>query len=285
MAAIGAINELEVVKTVDFGLYLDGGPEGEILLPRRYAPEGCQPGDRLEVFIYLDSEDRLVATTESPLAQVGEFALLKTVEINNTGAFLNWGLPKDLLVPFREQQEKMEKGKNYLVYVYLDPESRRIVGTSRLDKCLNQLPVDYEAGEEVDLIIAGKTELGYKAIVDNSHWGILYHNEVFRSLHTGERLKGYIKQVRADEKIDLQLDQPGYEKIGRLTGKILERLQAAGGFLPYHDKSSPAEISSAFQTSKRNFKMALGSLYKQRLIRLEANGIRLTNTPSPDNNP
>lgn len=275
MAAIGTLNELEVVKTVDFGVYLDGGSHDEILLPKRYVPENCQTGDRLEVFIYLDSEDRLVATTEKPLAMVGEFAMLKVVEITSFGAFLDWGLMKDLLVPFREQQEKMEKGKSYLVYVYLDNESQRIVATSRLDKCLGNIPVDYEAGEEVDLIIAGKTDLGYKAIVDNSHWGVIYHNEVFQPLHPGEKLKGFIKQVRPDEKIDLRLDKPGYEKIDSISQGILDQMKAAGGFLPFNDKSDPELIVKTFKTSKKNFKKALGSLYKQHLITIEENGIRL----------
>ena len=275
MATIGTLSELEVVKTVDFGVYLAGGMHGEILLPKRYIPENCQVGDRIEVFIYLDSEDRLVATTEKPLAMVGEFAMLKVVEITSFGAFLDWGLMKDLLVPFREQQEKMEKGKSYLVYVYLDNESQRIVATSRLDKCLGNIPVDYEAGEEVDLIIAGKTELGYKAIVDNSHWGVIYHNEVFQPLHPGEKLKGFIKQIRPDEKIDLRLDKPGYEKIDSISQGILDQMKAAGGFLPVNDKSDPDLIVKTFRTSKKNFKKAIGSLYKQHLITIEENGIRL----------
>lgn len=275
MASIGTLNELEIVKKVDFGVYLDGGSHGEILLPKRYVPENCQIGDRLEVFIYLDSEDRLVATTERPLATVGEFAMLKVVEITSFGAFMDWGLMKDLLVPFREQQVKMEKGTAYLVYVYLDHESQRIVATSKLDKCLGNIPVDYEPGEEVDLIIAGKTELGYKAIVDNSHWGVIYHNEVFQPLRAGEKLKGFIKQVREDEKIDLRLDKPGYEKIDNISQNILDQMKVAGGFLPFNDKSDPEAIVKTFKISKKNFKKAIGSLYKQRLIGIEENGIRL----------
>ncbi len=275
MASIGTLNELEIVKTVDFGVYLDGGTHGEILLPKRYVPENSQIGDHLEVFIYPDSEDRLIATTEKPLAMVGEFAMLKVVEITSFGAFMDWGLMKDLLVPFREQQVKMEKGKSYLVYIYLDHESQRVVATSRLDKCLGNIPVDYEPGEEVDLIIAGQTELGYKAIVDNSHWGVIYHNEVYQPLHPGLKLKGFIKQVRPDEKIDLRLDKPGYEKIDDISQGILERMKAAGGFLPFNDKSDPDIIVREFKISKKNFKKAVGVLYKQRLISIEENGIRL----------
>jgi len=278
MAAIGLFNELEVVKTVDFGIYLDGGPHGEILLPKRYVPENCQPGDLVDVFIYLDSEDRLVATTEKPLVQVGEFAFLKVVSITPVGAFLDWGLLKDLLVPFREQQVKMEEGRSYLVYVYLDAESQRIVATSKLDKCLDNIPIDYEAGEEVDLIIAGKTDLGYKAIIDNSHWGILYHNELFQPVKTGDKLRGYIRNIRSDEKIDLSLQKPGYEKIDGISQGILNRLEAEGGFLPYNDKSAPQTISAIFNISKKNFKKAVGSLYKQHLISIEEEGIRLLKT-------
>ena len=275
MIAIGLMNELEVVKTVDFGVYLDGGEKGEILMPKRYVPENCQAGDLVEVFIYLDSEDRLVAVTDKPRAMVGEFALMTVVSVTPVGAFMDWGLPKDLLVPFREQQVPMEEGQSYLVFVYLDDETQRIAGSSRLDKFVDNLPVDYEPEEEVDLIIAGKTDLGYKAIIDNSHWGLLFKNEVFTPLKTGDRLKGYIKNIRPDEKIDLVLQKPGYEKIDSIAQGVLDRLKAAGNFLPANDKTDPAEISTLFGISKKNFKKAIGALYKQRLITIEPDGIRL----------
>ena len=275
MAAIGLLNELEVVKTVDFGVYLDGGEHGEILMPKRYVPENCQAGDQVEVFIYLDSEDRLVATTDKPFAMVGEFAKLKVLSTTPIGAFLDWGLPKDLLVPFREQQMTMEEGKSYLVYLYLDDESQRIVGTSKLDKCVDNVPVDYEVGEEVDLIIAGQTDLGYKAIIDNSHWGVIFKNEVFRTLKTGDKLKGYIKNIRADEKIDLMLQKEGYEKIDDISQGILNKLAANDGFLPLNDKTDPETIKQTFHISKKNFKKAIGTLYKQRLISIEEQGIKL----------
>lgn len=275
MAAIGLMNDLEVVKEVDFGVYLDGGAHGEILMPKRYVPEGSKPGDVLNVFIYLDSEDRLVATNEKPKAMVGEFALLPVVSITNVGAFLDWGLPKDLLVPFREQQQRMEAGRSYLVYVYLDDESQRIAATSKLDKCVDNIPVDYEVGEEVDLIIAGQTDLGFKAIIDNSHWGMIYKNEVFQPLNIGQRLKGYIKAIREDEKIDLSLQKEGYEKIDEISQNILDKLAATNGFLPLTDKSSPELIKETFHISKKNFKKAIGTLYKHRLISLEENGIRM----------
>jgi len=275
MAAIGAINELEVVKEVEFGIYLDGGEHGEILMPGRYVPANCKVGDHIEAFIYLDSEDRLIATTEKPLAIVGEFAMLKVVSVTGVGAFLDWGLPKDLLVPFREQQHKMEEGRSYLVYVYLDDESQRIAATSKLDKCVDNLPVDYEVGEEVDLIIAGQTDLGYKAIIDNSHWGMIYKNEVFRPLKTGQKLKGFIKHIREDEKIDLSLEKPGYEKIDDISQSILNKLAANNGFLPLNDKTDPEVIKETLHISKKNFKKAIGSLYKQRIISIEENGIKM----------
>ncbi len=275
MAAIGTVNELEVIKEVDFGIYLDGAQHGEILMPKRYVPQGCKVGDRIEAFIYLDSEDRLVATTERPIAMVGEFAKLKVIAVTRIGAFLDWGLPKDLLVPFREQQQKMEEGKSYLVYIYLDDESQRIAGTSKLDKCLDNIPIDYEEGEEVDLIIAGQTELGYKAIIDNSHWGMLFKNEVFQTLKIGQKIKGYIKHIREDEKIDLSLEKAGYEKIDPITESILNKLAANNGFLPLNDKTDPDTISETFQISKKNFKKAIGALYKQRIISIDEDGIRM----------
>ena len=276
MAAIGEINELEVVKEVDFGLYLDGGSHGEILLPKRYVPEGSKPGDILKVFIYLDSEDRLVATTEKPLAMVGEFAALKDVSNTPIGSFLDWGLMKDLLVPFREQQERMKEGEFYLVYVYLDEKSQRLVATSKLDKFLDKTEIDYEVNEEANLLIAKKTDLGYKTIIDNSHWGILYYNEVFQLLKIGDRLKGFIKNIRPDHKIDLYLEKPGFEKIDSLSETILAKLKEKGEFLPYNDKTSPKIIADAFHVSKKTFKKALSTLYKKHLIHIdEKRGISL----------
>ena len=209
MTEIGKINHLEVVKELDFGIYLDGGDLGEILMPKRYVPEGTMPGDFLEAFIYLDSEDRLLATTEKPLALVEEFALLQVVSVTQVGAFLNWGLPKDLFVPFREQRQPMEEGKKYLVYVYLDTNSKRIAASSKIEHYLDNIPVDYDENEEVDLIIVNETDLGYNAIIDNSHLGILYKNEVFQPLQAGDKVQGYIKKIRTDGKIDLRLDKIG----------------------------------------------------------------------------
>ncbi|HNX57206.1 MAG TPA: S1-like domain-containing RNA-binding protein [Prolixibacteraceae bacterium] len=275
MAQIGKINQLEVLKELDFGIYLDGGELGEILMPKRYVPEGTMLGDYIEAFVYLDSEDRLIATTEKPLAQVEEFALLEVVSVAQVGAFLNWGLPKDLFVPFREQRKPMEVGEKYLVYVYLDTDTKRIAASSKIENYLDNIPVDYDENEEVDLIIVNQTDLGYNAIVDNCHIGILYKNEVFQELNAGDRVQGYIKKIRPDGKIDLRLDKVGYEKIGGLADLIISKLNQSNGFLLFTDKSSPEEIYRTFKVSKKNFKAAVGALYKQRLIALEPNGIRL----------
>jgi len=275
MTEIGKINHLYVVKEVDFGIYLDGGDLGEILMPKRYVPEGTQPEDTIEAFIYLDSEDRLVATTEKPLAMVDEFALLEVVSVTQVGAFLNWGLPKDLFVPFREQRQPMEEGKKYLVFVYLDTNTKRIAASSKIEQYLDNIPVDYDNDEEVDLIIVNETDLGYNAIIDNSHFGILYKNEVFQPLNPGDRVQGYIKKIRTDGKIDLRLEKIGYEKITTFVDRIIGELQKNNGFLPLTDKSSPEEIYKTFKISKKNFKAAIGALYKKRFISLEEDGIRL----------
>ncbi|HLN73657.1 MAG: S1 RNA-binding domain-containing protein [Methylococcaceae bacterium] len=275
MAEIGKINHLYVIKELDFGIYLDGGDLGEILMPRQYVPEGTQPEDMIDAFIYLDSEDRLVATTLKPKAMVEEFALLEVVSVTQVGAFLNWGLPKDLFVPFREQRQPMEEGKKYLVYVYLDLNSKRIAASSKIEQFLDNIPVDYDEGEEVDLIIVNPTDLGYNAIIDNSHLGVLYKNEVFQELNPGDKIQGFIKKIRTDGKIDLSLVKAGYEKISSFADSIIAQLEKHEGFLPFTDKSSPEEIYKIFKFSKKNFKAAVGALYKKRMISLEENGIRL----------
>ena len=276
MAEIGKYNVLKVVKDLDFGLYLDGGEElGEILIPRRYVPVNCTGDSELEVFIYLDSEDRLIATTEMPDATVGQFAFLEAVSVSQVGAFMNWGLPKDLLVPFREQKMDIEKGKGYVVYVYLDDESRRIAGSTKIEKFLDNLPPQYSEGQEVDLMVFHQSELGYKAIVNGMHTGILYTNEVYRNLKKGEKLKGYIKKVREDDKIDLVLEKPGYGKVDGIAQSLLDRLKKANGFIDITDKSPSDEIARRLGISKKNFKKAVGSLYKQKIIAIETGGIRL----------
>lgn len=275
MVEIGKYNTLTIVKEVDFGLYLDGGDDGEILLPLRYVPAEYTIGQEIEVFIYLDSEDRLIATTLQPFATVGEFAMLRTKAVSPVGAFLDWGLMKDLLVPFREQRVKMEEGRSYLVYIYIDDETKRIAASAKLDKFLDNTPADYQPNQEVDLIIEKETDLGYKAIINNQHSGLIYKNEVFQPLKKGDAVKGYIKTVRDDDKIDVTLQPMGYEKIDIFAVEILDRLKAAGGFLAISDKSSAEQIAAEFSCSKKNFKKAIGSLYKHRLVTIAEDGLHL----------
>nr|WP_321452436.1 S1-like domain-containing RNA-binding protein [uncultured Carboxylicivirga sp.] len=273
---IGKYNTLKVVKEVDFGVYLDGGEEyGEILLPTRYVPENTQVDDELEVFIYLDSEDRVIATTEKPFAIVGEFALLQVKSVTKVGAFLDWGLMKDLLVPFREQEEKMEEGKTYPVYIYLDEESNRIVATSKLYTVLNNLLPDYETGQEVDLFVYAKADIGYRVVVNDLHSGMLYHNQLFQPIKLGDKLKGFVQKVREDDKIDVALQKPGFEAIEGQAGEVLNLLKERGGYLAVSDKSPAELIYKMFKMSKKSFKKAIGTLYKQRIITIEEEGIKL----------
>ncbi len=272
---LGKNNKLKVVKEVDFGMYLDGGEEGEILLPARYVPEGCAPGDELDVFIYLDNEERLVATTLTPLVQVGEFACLEVAWVNQYGAFLNWGLMKDLFVPFREQKMKMQVGNKYIVHAHLDEESYRIVASAKVEHYLSKEKAPYTAGEEVNILIWQKTDLGFKAIIENQYGGLLYDSEIFQSLHTGMKLKAYIKQVREDGKIDLILQKPGQGKVEDFATTLLEYIRQQGGHTPLNDKSPAEEIYATFGVSKKTFKKAVGDLYKKHLIVFEENGISM----------
>ncbi|MBB6341216.1 putative RNA-binding protein (virulence factor B family) [Pseudomonas fluvialis] len=277
MAAIGRYNSLQVTKYTDFGLYLDGGADGEILLPKRYIPKGeeLEVGDWLNVFVYLDSEDRLIATTQKPKVQVGGFASLKVAEINRVGLFLDWGLPKDLLLPHSEEKRPLQVGDYCVVYVYLDQRTRRITATARLDRYLDKTPVRYASGQEVDLLVVEQTDMGFKAIINNEHWGLIHNNEVFKFLRSGMRERGFIREVRADGKISLSLQPVGREAASSLSEQILAKLRETGGQLPLSDKSSPEQISSLFGVSKGNFKKAIGGLYKQGLIIIEADRIRL----------
>ena len=278
MVEIGKYNTLKIVKDLDFGVYLDGGDDLEILLPARYVPRNVKPGDEVEVFIYHDNEGRIIATTAKPLAVVGEFQWMECKSVNDMGAFLEWGLMKDLLVPFREQKMPMREGKWYLVYVHLDHVTKRIVASARVDKFLDNVPPVYEFNQEVDLLVADETEIGYKVIINNLHWGLVYHNEIYRRLERGEHLKGYIKEVREDEKIDVSLTRLGYEKVEGIAGIILDALKVQKGFLAVHDKSPADEIYSLFGCSKKSFKQAIGALYKKKLISIEPAGIRLIET-------
>lgn len=268
MAAIGRFNTLQIVKHTGFGLYLDGGPDGEILLPNRYIPknEPTEVDDWLNVFIYLDSEDKLIATTEKPKAQVGEFASLKVAEINRVGLFLDWGLPKDVLLPHSEEKRPLKEGDYCVVYLYLDRHTRRITATAYLDRYLDKLPVRYSVGDEVQLLVVSPTDLGYKAIINDSHWGLIHKNEVFKFLRSGMREKGYIKELRADGKIGLSLQPVGSAAGDQLQQQILQQLDAQQGVLALSDKSPPEAITKAFGVSKGSFKKAIGGLMKQGLI-------------------
>lgn len=273
---LGKKNTLTVLRKVDFGFYLDAQEYDSVLLPKRYAPENLQEGDEIEVFIYLDSEDRIIATTETPLAEIGDFAYLTVKEVNKFGAYLDWGLPKDLFVPYREQKLRMTAGKQYWVYVYLDKDTDRIAASAKIDKYLDQYNPPYYEGDEVSIQIHSKTDLGTKVIVDKMYWGIIYENEIFTNLTVGETRIGYIKKIREDLKLDISLSKSGYlNKISDIESTILEALNANNGFLPLHDKSSSDEIKEALNMSKKSFKMAIGGLYKSGKISLEDNGIRL----------
>lgn len=264
MIKIGQINSLEVIKKADFGVFLDGDDYGSVLLPNKHVPEGTELGDHIEVFLYFDSESQLAATIDKPIAQVGEWGLMKIEGINQTGAFVNWGIKeKDLLIPFSEQRARFTAGQNILVYVYTDKASGRIVGTTKFNKWLDKTPANYEVNEEVDLIIAERSQLGYKAIVNGKHWGMIFPSDVFGKLFIGKKLKGYIKQIREDGKIDLSLQKVGVAKMDDLSSKIIDLLEKKGGFLPLNDKSSPEAIFDAFRTSKGTYKKTIGGLYKQ----------------------
>ncbi|MDT8316848.1 MAG: S1-like domain-containing RNA-binding protein [bacterium] len=278
MIEIGKKNKLKIVKEVDFGIYLDGEDMGEVLLPLRYLPESYEIDDMLDVFIYLDSEDRIIATTEEPYAEAESFAFLKVVDVNPIGAFLDWGLAKDLFVPFREQKEKMLKGKSYVVFIYID-SSNRIAASSNLDRFADVDTSCFEDNQGVDLLICNQTDIGYKAVVNNSHLGVLYSNEIFQKIEIGDKLKGFIKKIRDDGKIDLCLERPGPAKVNDLSREIFNLLTKEEGFLSVTDKSPPEEIYSLFGVSKKTYKKAIGSLYKKRLINIEKDGIRLSKKP------
>ena len=275
MLKIGRSYELDVVKAVEFGFYLDAENLGEILLPSKFAPKDLTEGDYLEVFLYNDSEDRPVATTQTPKIRVGEFAYLEVVANTSVGSFLDWGLDKDLLVPFSEQHRAMEVGSSYLVYAYINKADGRIVATSNIDRIIDDdKPHEFKPEQAVNLIIANSTDLGYKAIINNSHWGVLYKNEVHQRLSFGQSIKGFIKHIRPDGKIDLSL-QGGQVTRDKNATLILDYLKNKNGFAPVHDKSDPKLISDLFGMSKGAFKKTIGGLYKQRVISIDEDGIRL----------
>jgi predicted RNA-binding protein (virulence factor B family) len=286
MANIGKFNTLRIVEPSDHGLYLDGGQHDTILLPNRYVTPDMKVGDSVDVFIYNDSEDRLVATTESPLAQAGEFAYLEVVSVNErVGAFLNWGLSKDLFLPFREQGDwTFNVGDGAIVAVYVDEYTNRIVASCRLHRHLSETDPDYQPNDPVQVLIYGDSPLGYKAIVDKVHRGLLYHEETSDKLEPGDQFTGYIKKVHSGGKIDLRRDPSGYSRVDTLSDQIMRQLEAAGGAMPFSDKSTPESIRQTFNTSKKAFKQAIGALYKQRQILITETGIEKVATPESGNN-
>lgn len=275
MAEVGKFNKLQVVKEVDFGVYLDGGELDTILLPQRYVPEGCEIGDWVEVFLYFDSEDLLIATTETPKVEVGRCEMLKVIDINNAGAFMDWGLPKDLLVPYSEQHKPMEVGYSYVVYVFHDQDSDRIAASTRLQDHLAEESVWIKPRQSVDLLIAGRTDLGYKAVINDQYLGLIFRDDAFRPLKIGERLPGFVKNIRADGKINLLISQGTLQGDHDLGEEIIEKLRASGGISSLTDKSDPDEIYRQFKVSKKKYKQALGTLYKSRRITLAPNQIKL----------
>lgn len=272
---LGKFNQLEVVKEVDFGMYLDGAEEGEILLPTRYVPEGCEIGELLNVFLYLDIDERLIATTLTPLVQVGQFACLEVAWVNQFGAFLNWGLMKDLFVPFREQKMTMQVGRKYVIHAHVDEESYRIVGSAKIERYLSKDIPEYLPDDEVNILIWQKTDLGFKAIIDHKYSGLLYENEIFCALETGMEMKAFVKQVREDGKVDLMLQKPGFEKIDDFSKTLLETIKKQGGRIGLTDKSPADDIYDMFGVSKKTFKKAVGDLYRRRLISLQEDSIVL----------
>ena len=278
MIRLGKRNRLEVLREVDFGMYLNAGEVGDVLLPKRYIPQGTKVGDIVDVFLYLDNEERLVATTEYPLVEVNEFAYLEVKWTNEYGAFLDWGLMKDLFCPFKEQKMRMVQGKKYLIYCYIDRITYRIVASAKLEKFLSRKQPPYRSGDAVEVIIQQKTELGMKAIVDQRYSGLIFQNEIFQPLHTGDRLTAFVKQVREDGKIDLKLQKYfGKKRVTDFSEQLLNHLIVQhDGFCPLHDKSEAEDIYNTFGVSKKTFKRGVGDLYKHRYITIEDNGIRLT---------
>ena len=275
MVQIGKMNRLSIKGTQVYGIHLDGGTSGDILLRNKFATQKYQPGDEIDVFVYVDRQQRLMATTQKPYAMVGEFALLKVVTNSAAGAFMDWGLENDLFVPKSEQQNSMREGNSYVVHIFLSEKHNRITASSKLDKFLDQQPPNYEEGEEVDLIVYSRTDLGYGAVVNNSHIGMIYQNEVFQELVIGQRLKGYIKKLRDDLKIDLRLQKTGYQIVDDISQTILNTITDSGGMITVTDKSPPEEIYALFGVSKKVFKKAIGGLYKKKLVIIDTDGIKI----------
>jgi len=275
MIELGKQQKLKIQRFSDPGLYLVDDEENEILLPNQYIDDNMVPGNELDVFVYKDSEDRLVATTEEPKIKLNDFAFLKVNDLASFGAFLDWGLQKDLLVPNNQQSMDMYVGKKYLVYMYLDDETDRLVASSKINKFLNNDELTVFEGDKVDLIVSNNSSLGFNTIVNNQHSGLIYHNEIFNDINTGDHLVGYVKKIREDNKIDISLQKQGYGNVEPNAQIILEKLSKNDGFIQLNDKSNPDLIRSQLQMSKKTFKKAIGSLYKQKLIEIDEKGLRL----------
>ncbi len=274
MIKIGEYNELEVIKQLDFGIYLRAD-DAEILMPTKWVPAGTQIGDMLNVFIFRDSDDRLIATTVTPFATANTFAYLEVKQANNFGAFLDWGMDKDLLVPFREQPVKMEQGRSYVVYVYVDETTNRLVASVKLTRYIKNNDIRVMDGDQVDLLIYSETPMGFNAIVNNMYSGLIYKNEIFETIRIGDKVKGFVKQVREDNKIDLSLQKSGFELVDDVKWRILKMMKEENGFLSLNDNSSPEEIKAKLQISKKAFKKAIGALYRERLVKLTDKGVVL----------
>lgn len=275
MIQIGKTNTLSVLRETSIGLYLGDNENTELLLPRKYVPKAVKVGDEIEVFIYKDSEDRLIATTLKPYAQVGEFACLRVKDVSRLGAFLDWGLEKDLMVPFKEQRYKMQPDYEYVVYVYLDELTNRIAASTKINKYINNDILTVEQGQEVDLLVYGDTDMGYTCIINGKHKGLIYHNDVYQEVQIGDKLKGYIKLIRDNNLIDLSLQNLGFKHVLSSTDLILKYLSEHEGYLDLTDKSSPDIIERRFNMSKATFKKSLGILYRQRKVTLHEDGVRL----------
>jgi len=275
MVQIGKINRLTVKSVQSYGLHLDGGSDGDILLMTSSAGPKYRPGEELEVFIHVDGQHRLLATTKRPAAVVGDFAMLRVVAIGPAGAFMDWGLENDLLVPKSEQQSPMRAGRSYVVHIFVSEKNHRVTASSKLKKFLGRTPPSYREGEKVELLVYARTALGYNAVVNNTHLGLLYGNEVFQPLAIGQRLPGYVKNIRDDGKIDIRLQSTGYQRVDDISQAILDAVKIQGGLVAVTDKSPPAEIYALFGVSKKDFKKAVGALYKKRLIIIAPDGIKL----------
>lgn len=274
MINVGAYNELEVVKQLDFGIYLKDG-DTEILMPTKWVPQDTKIGDKLNVFIFRDSDDRLIATTVEPYAMANTFAFLEAKQVNQVGAFLDWGMDKDLLVPFREQSQRLEPGRSYVVFVYVDEETNRLTASTKLNRYIENTNIELRDGDIVDLLIYSETDLGFNAIINNRYSGLIYKNEIYEAIRIGDNIKGYVKHVREDNKIDLSLQKSGFELVDDVKWRILNMMKQGEGFLALTDNSSPEEIKAKLQISKKAFKKAVGALYRERLIKITDKGIEL----------